>query len=76
MTDNSPMRKYVNEIESTITCKIKSGFYLELLTPETIKLIGKPKKKIIRSKIGESVPHLETTEVVIVYYNIVNNDYH
>ena len=69
------MRKYVNEIESTITCKIKAGYYLELFTPETIKLIGRPKKKIIRNKNGEGVPHLETTEVVIVYYNKVNNDY-
>ena len=25
---------------------------------------------------GENVPHLEQTEVVLAYYNIVNNDYH
>ena len=35
---NSPLiRKYVNEIENRITFKIKTGYYLELLTPETMK---------------------------------------
>ena len=30
-------------------------------------------KKI--KKNGKNVPHLETTEVVLVHFNIVNNDY-
>ena len=32
VTDNPPIRKYVNKIENKITFKIKSGYYLELLT--------------------------------------------
>ena len=37
---------YVNKIENRITFKIKTGYYHELLTPETIKLIGRTKSKI------------------------------
>ena len=41
-----------------------------------MKLPGKTKKKIItKDKHGENVPHLEITEVVLVYCNIVNNYY-
>ena len=38
--DNPPIRIYVNRIENRITFKIKSGYYLELLTPETMKIHG------------------------------------
>ena len=39
------------------------------------QLLGSTKNKITKDKNGENVPHLEITEVVLVYYNIVNNDY-
>ena len=42
---------------------------------ETMKLLGSIKSKIIKDKNCENVPHLETTEVVLVYCNNVNNDY-
>ena len=64
--------KYVNEIENKITIKIKAGYYLQLLTPETMKLFGSTKSKIIKHEIGEDVPHLEITEVVLIDCNIVN----
>ena len=32
--------KYINKIENRITFKIKPEYYLELLTPETMKLVG------------------------------------
>ena len=35
-----PQSKYVNKIENRVTFKIKTGYYLELLTPETMKLLG------------------------------------
>ena len=66
---------YVNKIENRITFKIESGYSLELLTPETMKLLGSTKNKITKDKNGENVPHLEITEVVLVHCNIVNNDY-
>ena len=43
--DNPSIRIYVNKIENKITFKIKNGYYLELLTPETMKLLGSTKVK-------------------------------
>ena len=40
-----------------------------------MKLLESIKNKITKDKNGESVPHLEITEVVLVHCNIVNNDY-
>ena len=65
---------YVNKIENRNTFKIENGYRLEILTPETMKLLGSTKNKITKDKNGENVPHLEITEVVLVHCNIVNND--
>ena len=73
--DNPPIRIYVNRIENRITFKIKSGYYLELLTPETMKLLGSAESKITKDKSGENVPRLEVVELVLVHCNLVNNDY-
>ena len=40
-----------------------------------MKLLGSTKNKITKEKNGENVPHLEITEGVLVYFNIVNHDY-
>ena len=66
---------YVNKIENRVTFKIKNWYSLEILTPETIKLLGSTENKITQNKNGENVPHLEITEVVLVHCNIVSNDY-
>ena len=73
--DNLPIRIYVNRTENRVTFKIKSGYYLELLTPETMKLLGSAKSKITKNKNGENVPHLEVAKLVLVHYNFVDNDY-
>ena len=73
--DYPSIRTYVNKIETKITFKIKRGYYLELLTSETMKLLGSTKNKITKDKNGENVPHLEITEAVLVNCNIVNNNY-
>ena len=44
--------------------KIKAGYYLKLLTPETMKLFGITKSKITKNKNGENVPYLENNEVL------------
>ena len=67
---------YVNKVENRITFKIKTGYYLDLLTPETMKLLWNSENKITKDRNGENVPYLEITEVALVYCNIVNNDYH
>ena len=66
---------YVNRIENIITFKIKNGYYLELLTAETMKLLGSTESKITKDKNGENVPHLEIVELVLVHCNLANNDY-
>ena len=73
--DNPSVRMYINRIENRITFKIKNGYYLELLTPETMKLLGSTKSKITKDKNSENVPHLEIVELVLVHCNLVNNDY-
>ena len=73
--DNPSIGLYINRIENRITFKIKNGHYLELLTPETMKLLGSTESKITKDKNGENVPHLEIVELVLVHCNLVNNDY-
>ena len=65
-----------------MSTKLKIGLYLklkmgslELLTPETMKLLESTKNKITKDKNCENVPHLEIREVVLIHCNIVNNDY-
>ena len=55
--------------------KIKTGYYIELLTPKTMKLLGSTQSKIIKNENGENVPVSEITEVVLVHCNVVNNNY-
>ena len=43
--DKPSVQIYVNKIENRITFKIKDGYSLELLTPETMKLLGSTKNK-------------------------------
>ena len=73
--DNLSIRIYINRIENRITFKIENGYYLELLTPETMKLLGSTESKINKDKNGENVPHLEVVELVLVHCNLANNDY-
>ena len=68
-------RIYINKIENRITFKRKTGYYLELLMPEKMKLPGSTKSKITKNENGENVPNLEITEVILVHCNIVNNNY-
>ena len=74
-TNKPSVQIYVNKIENRIKFKIKDGYSLELLTPETMKLLANSKYKITEEKNGENVPQLEITEVILVHCNMVNNDY-
>ena len=68
LADNPPVRVYVTKyVENRITLKIKMGYYLQVLTPETMKLLGSNKSKITKDKNDENVPLLEITEVVLVH---------
>ena len=65
----------MNKRENRMTFKLITGYYLKLLTPEMMKLLGSTKNKITKDENGQNVPHLEITKVVLVHCDIINNDY-
>ena len=73
--ENPPMQIYPNKIKNKIFFKIKTGCKLEFLSPETMKLIESTKKDVDTDKVGEDVPKLESVEVFLMHYNLVNNSY-
>ena len=75
MTENLPVEIYPNKIKNRIVFKIKTGYKLELISPEIMKLLGSAKKDVDKNKDGEDVPKLESVEVVLVHCNLVNNNY-
>ena len=74
-TVNPSIKIYLNNIKNRITFKIKAQYYIELSTPETMKLLGSTKSKVTKDKNGENIPDLEITEVVLIHCNVVNNSY-
>ena len=74
-TVNPSIIIYVNKIETRIKFKIKTGYYLELLTPETMKLLGSTKSKLIKNENGENVLYLEINEIILIHWNVFNSNY-
>ena len=70
-----PKLIYVNQINNRIVFKIKSGYKLELLSKETMGLLGGISNIIDADKNSELVPKLESVELVLVHCNVVDNDY-
>ena len=75
LTENQPVQIYPNKIKNRIVFKIKTGYKLELLTPERMRLLGSRKKDVDSNKNSEKVPKLESVEVVLAHCNLVKNDY-
>ena len=73
--ETTPILIYANTINNRIVFKIKTGYKLELLSKETMKLLESTKDIIDSGKNSENVPRLENVEVVLVHYNLVNNSY-
>ena len=71
----SPILVYANNISNRIVFKIKTRYKLELLSKETMKLLGSTKDIINSDKNSENVPKLENVEIVLVHCNLVNNSY-
>ena len=53
LTENPSIQIYANKIKNRIVFKIKTGYKLELLTPETMKLLGSTKKVVDKNKNSE-----------------------
>ena len=62
-------------MKNRIILNIKSEYKLELLTKETMELLGSSKNIIDKNKDGEIVPKLEVVAIVLVHCNLVNNSY-
>ena len=75
LTEDPPVEIYPNKIKNRIVFKIKTGYKLELLTLEKMKLLGSTKIYVGKDKDEEIVPKLESVEVVLVHCNLVKNDY-
>ena len=73
--ENAPILIYANTINNRIVFKIKSGYKLELLSKETMKLLGNTKDIIDSDKNSENLPRLENVEVFLVHCNLLNNSY-
>ena len=65
--ENAPILIYANTINNRIVFKIKGGYKLELLSKETMTLLGSNKDTIDSGKNSENVPKLENVEVVLVH---------
>ena len=63
VVDNPPVQIYTNKIKNRIVFKIKTGYKLELLSPETMKSLGSTEKDVDQNKDGEDVLKLESVEV-------------
>ena len=74
MTDNLAIRLYANKSGNWVTFRIKTGYYPELVKPETIILLGSTKIKVTKDETGANMPHLQITKVVLALWNIINND--
>ena len=75
LTKNLLIQIYPSNIKNRIVFKTKTGWKLELLTPETLKLLGSEKKDVDKDKNSENVPKLKSVEVFLVHCNLVKNDY-
>ena len=64
LTENPPVQIYPNKIKNRIDFKIKTGYKLELLSSETMTLLGSIKIDVDQDKDGEDLPKLESVEVV------------
>ena len=75
IVDTAPILIYANNVGNRIVFKIKTGYKLELLSEETMKLLGITSNIIDAHKNSEYVSRLENFEVVLVHCNLVNNSY-
>ena len=75
LTENRPIQIYPNKIKNRVIFKVKAGYKLELLSPETMKLLGNTKEDVDKDNNGKDVPKLEPVEVALVHCNLVNNSY-
>ena len=70
--EQAPILIFPYRILNRVAFRIKTGYKLELLTNETIRLLGDG-PIIDTTKNGENVPKLEIVRNVLVFYNLIQN---
>ena len=58
-----------------MTFKLKLVYSLKNVISETLKLLRSTEKNITKIKNGENISKLEVTEVILVYWILVNNGF-
>ena len=61
-------------MENSNTFENKTGYFLEISTLETMKLLRSAINKTTKDENDECVPHLEINELALAHCNIVNNN--
>ena len=75
MSKTVSIKILANKIEDKMKFKTKTGYYLELLNLEAMKLLRSTKSKISKDKNGENLSYLENTEAVLIHCTFINNSY-
>ena len=67
LAENPPVQIYPNKIKNKIVFKVKTGYKLELLSSEKMKLLGRTKKDVDQDEDGDDEPKLESVELYLVH---------
>ena len=55
IVNNFPVQIFANKIKNRLVFKLRTDYKIELLSPETMELLGTTKKDIDQDKDGEDV---------------------
>ena len=69
VADNLPIQIYINKIKNHVVFKVRTGYQLELLSKETMRLLASTQKVIAKNKNSENVPKLEIVDVILMHRN-------
>ena len=75
LTENLPVQIYPNKIKNRIVFKMKTVYKLKLLTLETLRLLGSTEKGVDKDMDQQNIPKLESVDAILVYCNLLKNDY-
>ena len=73
LNTNLPFHIYINRTNNRLLYNIKDEYKLQTRYPELLRLFSSTKKLIKKTKNGENVSSLKVVEVLLVQYNLVDN---
>ena len=78
LTENPPVQIYPNKIRNRIFFKIKTRYKVELLTSETMKLLGSTKKDVNKDKMEKMYQYqnlLKLFQFIAIQSKMIINTY-